>query len=324
MQSDLQKLLKPDVIKKFRDQSQLLNAPLSVLNFVSDDQVKKLRDAKIDTVRDLATLRDASQIGVVIDRVSLETLICALFYPQHDPGPDCGWEKLFQSAPLNHYITFPGNPFHTHFGPVFYRGRLNGTARVLVIGQDPSSDETLAGRIFVGTAGQIAQNLLTRLGLTRSYLMFNTFLFGVQSSSIAPALESDSTIINYRNSLFDRAKAANPLTCIVTFGTHAATSATNWPGKGTLPVVNFMHPTSPSGVAANWNSHFAAAHAAIVADGDGTVDSTPYSTTAAMPATDIPRRDLPFGLPAFHGAGGSTRSFRVSTAFETQITWTAP
>ena len=81
---------------------------------------------------------------------------------------------------------------------------------MLIIGQDPSSDETLAGRIFVGTAGQIAQNLLTRLGLTRSYLMFNTFLFGVQSSSITPTLESDSTIVNYRNSLFDQAKATNP------------------------------------------------------------------------------------------------------------------
>jgi uracil-DNA glycosylase len=324
MQSDIRKLLKPEAIRKFRDKSQLLNAPLSVFNFVSDDQVKKLNAAKITTVRDLSTLRDASQIGVAIDQASLETLICALFYPQHDPGPNCRWERLFQSAPLDRYITFPGTPFHTHFGPVFYRGRLDGTARVLVIGQDPSSDETLAGRIFVGTAGQLAQNLLTRLGLTRSYLMFNTFLFGVQSSSITPALTSDSTIVNYRNSLFDRAKATNSLTCIVTFGTHAATTAANWPGKGTLPVVNFMHPTAPSGVAANWNSHFAAAHGAIVADGDGTVNSTPYSTTAPLPSTDIPRRDLPFGLPAFHGAGGATRSFRVSTAFETQITWTAP
>src|SRR2546423_15513857 len=64
MQSDLQKLLKPDAVKKFRDKSELLNSPLSVFNFVSDDQVKKLRDAKITMVRDLATVRDPSAIGV--------------------------------------------------------------------------------------------------------------------------------------------------------------------------------------------------------------------------------------------------------------------
>jgi hypothetical protein len=91
-------------------------------------------------------------------------------YPQHDPGPNSAWEQLFQSAPLSYYVS--QNKFHTHFGPVFYRGRLDGSARVLVIGQDPATDETLAGRAFVGQAGQIAQNYLTKLGLTRSYLIF--------------------------------------------------------------------------------------------------------------------------------------------------------
>ena len=122
MQSDLKKLLKPELVEKIHDKLELLNSPLSVFNFVTDDQVKKLKDAKITKVRDLAAVRDPSAIGVVIDRISWELLVCALFYPQHDPGPNCRWERLFQSAPLDHYITFPGTPFHTHFGPVFYGG----------------------------------------------------------------------------------------------------------------------------------------------------------------------------------------------------------
>ena len=65
--------------------------------------------------------------------------------PQHDPGPPPEWEALFASAPLDAYVNAPAAPFHTRFGPVFYRGRLDGTARVLVVGQDPSTDETLAG-----------------------------------------------------------------------------------------------------------------------------------------------------------------------------------
>jgi uracil-DNA glycosylase len=327
MKNDLQAILKPEIAKDFRDKSltEMLKAPLKVLNFLSGDQITKLKGLKISTVGDLASTRDVSQlVGVQIDARFLQNLICILFHPQYDPGPNCAWERLFQSAPLNAYLTFPSTPFHTRFGPVFYRGRLDGTARVLIIGQDPSTDEILAERVFVGQAGQIAQNLLTRLGLTRSYVMFNTFLFGVQSGSITAAMVTDANLMAYRNSLFDQAKANNPLTAIIAFGSHANTSATNWPGRGSLPLIHVAHPTAPSGVAANWNSHFATASGVIAADSDGHVDSTPYNTAAAnMPMTDIPRRDLPFGIPSWHGTGG-TRSQRVTGNFETQITWTAP
>jgi hypothetical protein len=85
----------------------------------------------------------------------------------YDPGPGRDWEQLFQSAPLNYCENYPSKPFHTRFGPVFYRGRLDGTARVLVVGQDPSTDEVLAHRILIGQAGQLAQNFLSKLGLTR-------------------------------------------------------------------------------------------------------------------------------------------------------------
>lgn len=243
----------------------------------------------------------------------------------HDRGPNGPWRQLFQSAPLNHYVTLPQSPFHTRFGPVFYRGRLDGSARVLIIGQDPSTDEVLAQRIFIGQAGQIAQNFLTKLGLTKSYLMFNSFLFGGQSNSLSAAIAMDPTIMAYRNGLFDRARTTNSLEAIIAFGSHAKTSALNWPGRGNLPIISLTHPTAHSGVAANWNNGFAAAQGAIAADSDGQVDMTPYSTTAVMPHTAVPRRDLPFGLPTWHGTGGGTQSRRGSGAgFEQQIIWTAP
>ncbi|MDX5983868.1 uracil-DNA glycosylase family protein [Sphingomonas echinoides] len=262
-----------------------------------------------------------------LNPVAIDRIICALFYPQYDPGPNCSWERLFQTAPVDHYVTFPQAPFHTRFGPVFYRGRLDGTARVLVIGQDPSTDEILAQRIFVGQAGQIAQHFLGKLGLTRSYLMFNSFLFGVQSTSLSGGAvsETEATIMAYRNSLFDHAQATNPLTAIIAFGSHANNCALNWPGRGSLPIIHLTHPTAPSGVAANWNSHLAAAQNVIAPDSDGHVDTTPYSTSGAMPHLDIPRRDLPFGLPAWHGAGGGTQSQRgAAPNFESQIIWSAP
>lgn len=243
---------------------------------------------------------------------------------KHDPGPPLAWAATFATAPLATYANAPGAPFHTRFGPVFYRGRLNGKARVLVVGQDPSTDETLAGRILVGQAGQITQHFLAKLGLTRSYLMFNTFLYGVQSGAITPGLVLDPDITAFRNTLFDKAKALNQLTAVLAFGTKAQDSVAAWPGRGTLPVIELTHPTAPSGVAASWNAKLAAASAAVSPDPDGTADLTPYDVASpTMPTTDIPRHDLPFGTPPWHGTGGRTSSQRVSGAFETEIRWTA-
>lgn len=243
----------------------------------------------------------------------------------HDPGPSLAWASIFATAPLAAYANVPGAPFHTRFGPVFYRGRLDGKARVLVVGQDPSTDETLAGRILVGQAGQITQGFLAKLGLTRSYLMLNTFLYGVQSGAITPALTNNPDIQGFRNKLFDKAKASNQLSAVLAFGTKAQASVAAWPGKGGLQVINLTHPTSPSGVAASWNSKLADALAAVSPDAGGTVDPTPFDTAApSMPTADIPRFDLPFGTPSWLGTGGRTSSQRVSGAFETEIRWTAP
>jgi uracil-DNA glycosylase len=243
---------------------------------------------------------------------------------EHDPGPDSTWEQLFQSAPLDYYTNFPKSPFHTRFGPVFYRGRLDGTARVLVIGQDPSTDEVLAHRILVGQAGQLVQTFLAKLGLTHSYLMLNTFLFGIQSASLNQNIATDPSIMAYRNKLFDQVHATNNLSAILTFGTYAHLSAMNWPHPSSLKVVQLTHPTSPSGVAANWNSQFAVASSALAPDVDGSVDSTPFSASSPIQGTDVPRRDLPFGVPTWHGAGGRTRSQRGAGSFGSQIIWTAP
>src|SRR5688500_16462974 len=74
--------------------------------------------------------------------------------PPFDPGPPPAWAALFDQAPVDHYVTHPSGRFRTTFGPVYYRGRLDGTARVLIVGQDPSTDEVLAQRILIGEAGQ--------------------------------------------------------------------------------------------------------------------------------------------------------------------------
>ncbi len=76
----------------------------------------------------------------------------------HDPGPakNSGWPELFADTPnyrgIGEAINGP-KTFCWHFGPMFYRGRLDGSARVMVIGQEGAQDKSLAHRSFTGGTG---------------------------------------------------------------------------------------------------------------------------------------------------------------------------
>src|SRR5258705_5040824 len=93
-----------------------------------------------------------------------------------DPGPPTTFATLFAGSP-------DSGGFRQHFwfdwGPIFYRGRLDGSARVLCIGSDPGPTERIACRTLVGDAGQRVQGFLSKLGLTRSYLCLNVFSFAL-------------------------------------------------------------------------------------------------------------------------------------------------
>src|SRR6266487_1231426 len=100
-------------------------------------------------------------------------------------------------------IAYPGAGFRLEWGPVFHRGRLDGTARVLVIGQDPAQHETIARRILVGEAGHRLQGFLAKLGIDRSYVMINTFLYSVYGQGGGTKHQNDPGIIAYRNRWLD-------------------------------------------------------------------------------------------------------------------------
>src|SRR4051794_12597238 len=74
---------------------------------------------------------------------------------------------------------YPLKDFRVEWGPIFHRGRLDGSAKVLLLGQDPATHESISRRILVGEAGQRAQGLLAKIGIESSYVMVNTFLYSV-------------------------------------------------------------------------------------------------------------------------------------------------
>lgn len=243
-----------------------------------------------------------------------------------DKGPTASWATKFANAPRQYYINHTSGRFRTEFGPVYYRGRLNSTVKLLIVGQDPSTDEILAQRNLVGSAGQRAQKLLTRIGITKSYVIFNTFLYGIkgQMDAVMNAAALESTILNYRNSLFDKIVAANTLQAIISLGNGGDLAVTNWPGRPAgVPWFQLTHPSAPDNVVLpNWNSQLNNLHAAVTPDSAALVDTTPYGAAFGVnDVADIPREDLSFGLAEWHGTGGVTRSQRNG---DKTINWTSP
>jgi hypothetical protein len=227
-----------------------------------------------------------------------------------DPGPPAPWAERFSAAPLATYESRP-DLFRLDFGPVAYRGRLDGTARLLVVGQDPSVNEILAHRAFVGQSGQRLQGFLTKLGLTRSYVMLNTFLYSIfgQFGGDNAELSRQDPILGYRNSLFDAVVETSPVAAILTVGTAARDAVDRWPAAAGLDRTHILHPAFPNTgeLLENWNAALAELGPRVEPD-EGAAAGTPYgSTFAPGDVVPIPHGDLPFGLPPWHGDGDHAR-----------------
>lgn len=300
----------------FRPLAEVLDASPAALAGVSAADAQRLRDAfGIRTLRDLATNRFFE---------AARALLAASGVPAFDPGPPRAWEDFFATAPTAFYREHPSRRFRIEFGPVWYRGRLDGSARVLVVGQDPSTDEILAQRGFVGHSGQRVQGLLRKLGITRSYVMCNAFLFPIhgQYDTTMRGISSDPTVRGWREEYLERLANVNRFEAVLAIGTGAREAIAMWPRRAEFEVFELMHPSAPeSAVLADWNGDLAAMIAALQPDEDGVADPTPYGATfAAGQIVEIPRFDLPFGIPPWHGSG-STRSARDG---DRRIVWSAP
>src|SRR5262245_24295090 len=92
---------------------------------------------------------------------------------------------------------YPPTRFRVEWGPIFHRGRLDGSARILVVGQDPAQHETIVRRILVGEAGRRLQGFLAKLGIIHSYVLINTFLYSVYGS-VSTAARKNPDLIAYR------------------------------------------------------------------------------------------------------------------------------
>jgi hypothetical protein len=159
---------------------------------------------------------------------------------------------------------YPARDFRLEWGPIFHRGRLDGSARVLVIGQDPGAHESIARRILVGEAGQRIQGFLRRLGIDHSYVMINTFVYSVYGQGGGERHRTDPAIADYRNRWLDGLLLNRQVEAVVALGSLADAAWTQW--KATTPLDDdalayrrITHPTFPESASASGQTTRAAA-----------------------------------------------------------------
>jgi uracil-DNA glycosylase len=266
---------------------------------------------------------------------------------EFDPGPAANgaWAELLAETPNYRGIgvAWSGNEeFRWHFGPMFYRGRLDGgAAKVMIVGQEGAQDESLAHRSFTGGTGGRMQHVLNHLGITHSYLFLNTFvypIFGQYDDGLRPlAQDPRSPIVLHRHKIFDLAASRHDLRLVIAVGTAAKESVATWVQshggdadprklheadgdaiKSGLRIVGVLHPgsaTSGTGpIIADFKAALGRIDAWIAADPgwlpvDSDGERQPASAFEYRNAP-IPFRDFPFGAPWRLGFGTTTSNRR--------------
>jgi hypothetical protein len=233
-----------------------------------------------------------------------------------DPGP-VGEPFLSLVEGYPGADVYPSAAFRVEWGPIFHRGRLDGSARLLVIGQDPAQSETVVRRILVGEAGHRTQGLIAKLGFDHSYLLVNTFLYSVYGQTGGEQHKNDAAIVDYRNRWLDAIFASNQIEAVLALGSLADDAWQKWKatpaGQAHSPGYEHVtHPTQPESssggdpaklkqaIAAmleNWNQALTRLHP-LIEHPDVSGPLVPYGDAfAPNDRVEIPEFDVPAGIP---------------------------
>jgi uracil-DNA glycosylase len=233
-----------------------------------------------------------------------------------DPGPVAEpFAGLCRAYPGQE--AYPPEDFRVEWGPIFHRGRLDGSARILVLGQDPGQHESIARRILVGEAGQRVQGFLGKLGIDSSYVMLNAFLYSVYGQGGGERHRDDHAIVEYRTRWLDALLVDTGVEAVVAFGHLAHDALDRWlatpAGTGaSLHCERLPHPTMPEASSKGDEAKRAAAMKAMLGEWNQALERLdgqlgqrdanrplePYSDDLRPEdLAAIPEQDLPAGTP---------------------------
>lgn len=235
-----------------------------------------------------------------------------------DAGPPASIQAIFTATP--DYLTATGDPsiFWHHFGNVFYRGRLDGTARVLAIASDPGPAECLpfARRTLIGDSGQKTQGFLAKLGLVRSYVLVNAFSVAMHPSAMTKGLavmQTNQAIKTARHALYDALLAGGTLQAIVAFGDVAHRACDIWkqatPAASAVPIFKIAHPAAvdrngsgDDAALKGWVNAVKKLRAIVTPDPGGDASGPNFGKYfTEIDYVRIPRWDFPKMTPAYVG-----------------------
>lgn len=229
----------------------------------------------------------------------------------YDPGPPPAVAEHLERLPS--YAQYR-ELFWYDWGPVFYRGRLDGSARVLGIASDPGPTERIAGRTLVGDAGQRVQGFLAKLGLSRSYVLVNAYAYALipSRSRQVTALLRDPAHRAWQDRLLDLVTGPQ-LQAVVTFGVPARTAYELWSSAPDVPVEHVPHPSSRDTrrLLDEWRAASARLRDVVTPDPDRVDGLSSYGDRfEESDFAAIPRADLPFGVPVWLGDDAAGRRAR--------------
>ncbi len=240
---------------------------------------------------------------------------------------------------------FPPDQFRVEWGPIFHRGRLDGSARVLVLGQDPAQHETVVRRILVGEAGRRVQGLLAKLGITVSYVFINTYLYSAYGS-IKTKTRKNVLLVDYRNRWLDALLVGRRVEAALALGTAADEAWHLWKEtpkgrKLDIAYAPLTHPTQPESASKgdrgklaaatkkllkNWNGALATVSPAIAHPDVPTPLALYGDAWTENDRLPVPEFDFPAGLPAWmhEQDGWAKRVGKNDLAKRRNITITVP
>jgi len=240
---------------------------------------------------------------------------------------------------------YPPDQFRLEWGPIFHRGRLDGSARVLVIGQDPAQHESVVRRILVGEAGRRVQGLLAKLGIVRSHVFINTYLYSVYGSVKAKTRKAPA-LIDYRNGWFKALLTGNQVEAVLALGQAADEAWQFWKATPAAQSVNVAyaavtHPTRPESASKGDKAKLAAETKKLLQNWNAALQTLAPSVQHPDVPTPlvlygekwvdgdrvaIPAFDFPAGLPAWmhEQDGWARRAGADELAKRRNITITVP
>lgn len=237
------------------------------------------------------------------------------------------------------------NNFRVEWGPIFHRGRLDGTAKILVIGQDPAQHETIVRRILVGEAGRRIQGFLGKLGITRSYVMINAFLYSAYGNPTSKN-RKNINLVKYRNLWLDAIIMGKSIEGVLSIGNYADDAWKMWietPNGATFnkTYVKITHPTYPESYSKgnktklaeatkrmlqNWNKGLQTLASSII-NPDEAIPLVLYEDSFSdADKLEIPKADFPAGLPVWmrENDGWARRVGKTAAAKRANITIKVP